>query len=152
MVGPVKDQEAFQRLSFLYQAAHCILSENPENQALARFYCYTEKTIAKRLVLQQDPSVKRTLCCSWSSLLIPGLACTQCQRRRKGQRWTVHTCLTCQQSQRFLSDPKHLLWGDWPEAQLENQADFKPSEPMPNTASLSKENMQTQTQALNTSE
>lgn len=41
---------------------------------------------------------------------------------RKGQRWTVQTCLTCQRSQRFLNDPKHLLWGDRPEAQLENQA------------------------------
>lgn len=40
----------------------------------------------------------------------------------KGQRWTVQTCLTCQRSQRFLNDPRHLLWGDRPEAQLENQA------------------------------
>ncbi|XP_041491067.1 ribonuclease P protein subunit p21 isoform X7 [Microtus oregoni] len=121
MAGPVKDREAFQRLSFLYQAAHCVLSQNPENQALARFYCHTEKTIAKRLVLRQDPSVKRTLCRGCSSLLIPGLTCTQRQRRLKGQRWTVQTCLTCQRSQRFLNDPKHLLWGDRPEAQLENQ-------------------------------
>ncbi|EGW01416.1 Ribonuclease P protein subunit p21 [Cricetulus griseus] len=103
MAGPVKDREAFQRLSFLYQvrqrcgraggpvlrprndpgcrscpqAAHCVLSQNPENQALARFYCHTEKT----LVLRQDPSVKRTLCRGCSSLLIPGLTCTQRQRR-----------------------------------------------------------------------
>lgn len=132
------------------QAAHCVLSQNPENQALARFYCHTEKTIAKRLVLRQDPSVKRTLCRSCSSLLIPGLTCTQRQRRRKGQRWTVQTCLTCQRSQRFLNDPKHLLWGDRPEAQLENQADINPSEPLPNIADLPKENIQTQ--ALNTSE
>lgn len=150
MAGPVKDREAFQRLSFLYQAAHCVLSQNPENQALARFYCHTEKTIAKRLVLRQDPSVKRTLCRGCSSLLIPGLTCTQRQRRLKGQRWTVQTCLTCQRSQRFLNDPKHLLWGDRPEAQLENQADFRPSEPLPNTAQLPKENMQPQ--ASNTSD
>ncbi|XP_051009578.1 E3 ubiquitin-protein ligase TRIM39 isoform X4 [Acomys russatus] len=144
MAGPVKDREAFQRLSFLYQAAHCVLAQNPENQALARFYCHTEKTIARRLVLRQDPSVKRTLCRSCFSLLIPGLTCTQRQRRRKGQRWTVQTCLTCHRSQRFLNDPKHLLWGDRPEAQLENQADFKPPEPLPNAAPLPKENAQPQ--------
>ncbi|XP_041491066.1 ribonuclease P protein subunit p21 isoform X6 [Microtus oregoni] len=149
MAGPVKDREAFQRLSFLYQAAHCVLSQNPENQALARFYCHTEKTIAKRLVLRQDPSVKRTLCRGCSSLLIPGLTCTQRQRRLKGQRWTVQTCLTCQRSQRFLNDPKHLLWGDRPEAQLENQADFRASEPLPNAAHLPKENKQPQASDTN---
>ncbi|XP_032703074.1 ribonuclease P protein subunit p21 isoform X1 [Lontra canadensis] len=122
MAGPVKDREAFQRLSFLYQAAHCVLAQDPMNQALARFYCYTERTIAKRLVLRRDPSVKRTLCRGCSSLLIPGLTCTQRQRRCRGQRWTVQTCLTCQRSQRFLNDPDHLLWGDRPEAQLGSQA------------------------------
>uniref|UniRef100_A0AC11BIV5 Ribonuclease P/MRP subunit p21 n=1 Tax=Ovis aries TaxID=9940 RepID=A0AC11BIV5_SHEEP len=156
MAGPVKDREALQRLSFLYQvsprrthggepnggppvtahfqAAHCVLAQDPENQALARFYCHTERTIAKRLVLRRDPSVKRTLCRGCSSLLIPGLTCTQRQRRCKGQRWTVQTCLTCQRSQRFLNDPRHVLWGDRPEAQLGNQADSKPPQPLPNTA------------------
>ncbi|XP_059035060.1 ribonuclease P protein subunit p21 isoform X3 [Mustela lutreola] len=124
MAGPVKDREAFQRLSFLYQAAHCVLAQDPMNQALARFYCYTERTIAKRLVLRRDPSVKRTLCRGCSSLLIPGLTCTQRQRRCRGQRWTVQTCLTCQRSQRFLNDPDHLLWGDRPEAQLGSQAEI----------------------------
>uniref|UniRef100_A0A8C3W7S4 Ribonuclease P/MRP subunit p21 n=1 Tax=Catagonus wagneri TaxID=51154 RepID=A0A8C3W7S4_9CETA len=143
MAGQVKDREAFQRLSFLYQAAHCVLAQDPENQALARFYCHTERTIAKRLVLRRlsftsasrDPSVKRTLCRGCSSLLIPGLTCTQRQRRCKGQRWTVQTCLTCQRSQRFLNDPRHLLWGDRPEAQLGSQADPTPPQPQPNTAS-----------------
>uniref|UniRef100_A0A8C9CKB5 Ribonuclease P/MRP subunit p21 n=1 Tax=Phocoena sinus TaxID=42100 RepID=A0A8C9CKB5_PHOSS len=157
MAGQVKDREAFQRLSFLYQvsprrrthreaaqcggppltafpqAAHCVLAQDPENQALARFYCHTERTIAKRLVLRRDPSVKRTLCRGCSSLLIPGLTCTQRQRRCKAQRWTVQTCLTCQRSQRFLNDPRHLLWGDRPEAQLGSQADPKPPQPLPNT-------------------
>ncbi|XP_042539997.1 E3 ubiquitin-protein ligase TRIM39 isoform X3 [Dipodomys spectabilis] len=116
------------------EAAHCVLAQDPENQALARFYCYTEKTIAKRLVLRRDPSVKRTVCRGCSSLLIPGLTCTQRQRRRRGQRWTVQTCLTCWRSQRFLNDPNHLLWGDRPEAQLGNQTDSKPPQPLPNTA------------------
>ncbi|XP_012591772.1 ribonuclease P protein subunit p21 isoform X2 [Microcebus murinus] len=147
MAGQVKDREAFQRLNFLYQAAHCVLAQDPENQALARFYCHTERTIAKRLVLRRtaegarapapssfsaprDPSVKRTLCRGCSSPLIPGLTCTQRQRRCRGQRWTVQTCLTCQRSQRFLNDPKHLLWGDRPEAQLGSQADPKPPQPL----------------------
>ncbi|XP_066216064.1 ribonuclease P protein subunit p21 isoform X1 [Saccopteryx leptura] len=122
MAGPVKDREAFQRLSFLYQAAHCVLARDPENQALARFYCHTERTIARRLVLRRDPSVKRSICRGCSSLLIPGLSCTQRQRRRRGQRWTVQTCLTCQRSRRLLNNPEHVLWGDRPEAQLGSPA------------------------------
>uniref|UniRef100_F7FDC6 Ribonuclease P/MRP subunit p21 n=1 Tax=Monodelphis domestica TaxID=13616 RepID=F7FDC6_MONDO len=138
MAGQVKDKEAFQRLSFLYQAAHCVLAQNPENQALARFYCHTERTIGKRLVLRhplsvlasRDPSVKRTLCRGCSSLLVPGLTCTQRQRRHLGQRWTVQTCLTCHRSRRYLNDPKHQLWGDRPEAQQGNQADLKSNKPV----------------------
>ncbi|KAL1286660.1 RPP21 [Ovibos moschatus] len=61
MAGPVKDREALQRLSFLYQAAHCVLAQDPENQALARFYCHTERTIAKRLVLRRG-GVRTTTC------------------------------------------------------------------------------------------
>lgn len=37
----------------LPQAAHCVLGQDPENQALARFYCHTERIIAKRLVLRR---------------------------------------------------------------------------------------------------
>ncbi|XP_036902778.1 ribonuclease P protein subunit p21 isoform X2 [Sturnira hondurensis] len=136
MAGPVKDREAFQRLSFLYQ--------DPENQALARFYCRTERTIARRLVLRRDPSVKRTVCRGCFSLLLPGVTCTQRQRRCRGQRWTVQTCLTCQRSQRFLNDPGHVLWGDQPEAHVGSQADSKPPQSLPNTGHLTEEKVQPQ--------
>ncbi|KAH0630391.1 hypothetical protein JD844_013387 [Phrynosoma platyrhinos] len=76
----IKDKEAFQRLSFLYQAAHCVLAHNPENQELARFYCHTQNSISRRLVLRQDPSVKRTICKSCFSLLVPGVSSTVRQR------------------------------------------------------------------------
>ncbi|XP_052600048.1 ribonuclease P protein subunit p21 isoform X2 [Peromyscus californicus insignis] len=115
MAGPVKDREAFQRLSFLYQGP------------------LGEEDALSWLLLSPHPGPH----------LHPA-------PETKGQRWTVQTCLTCQRSQRFLNDPKHLLWGDRPEAQLENQADFKPSEPLPNIAHLPKENAQPQ--ASNTSD
>ncbi|XP_021562938.1 ribonuclease P protein subunit p21 isoform X1 [Carlito syrichta] len=110
MAGPVKDREAFQRLNFLYQV------------------------IPRRLLRPRDPSVKRTLCRGCSSLLVPGLTCTQRQRRHRRQRWTVKTCLTCWRCQRFLNDPGHLLWGDRPEAQLGSQTDTKPPQSLPDTA------------------
>ncbi|XP_037106086.1 ribonuclease P protein subunit p21 [Syngnathus acus] len=118
MSGHVKDKEAYLRLNYLYQAAHCVLAENPDNVELARFYCFTQRTIAKRLVLRQDPSVKRTICKKCCSPLIPGLTATIRQRKRgKKRRVTVLRCLSCKQSKTLLNDPDYCLWQDRPEAQ-----------------------------------
>ncbi|KAM9797463.1 ribonuclease P protein subunit p21 [Syngnathus typhle] len=118
MSGHVKDKEAYLRLNYLYQAAHSVLAENPANVELARFYCFTQRTIAKRLVLRQDPSVKRTICKKCCSLLIPGLTATIRQRKRgKKRRVTVLRCLSCKQSKTLLNDPDYCLWQDRPEAQ-----------------------------------
>ncbi|XP_068124549.1 ribonuclease P protein subunit p21 [Hyperolius riggenbachi] len=121
MTGQIKDKEAFQRLNYLYQAAHCVLAQNPENVELARFYCHTEKMISKRLVLRQDPSVKRTICKRCSSLLLSGITCTVRQKKCRGQRQTVVRCLSCGLTKRFLSNPNYKLWCEQPEALLENQ-------------------------------
>ncbi|XP_063147430.1 ribonuclease P protein subunit p21 [Candoia aspera] len=117
----IKDKEAFQRLNFLYQAAHCVLAQNPNNQELARFYCHTQNSISRRLVLRQDPSVKRTICKSCFSLLVPGVSSTVRQRKCRHQRWTVVRCLNCGLTKRFLSKPDYKLWSEQPESLLENQ-------------------------------
>ncbi|KAG8587184.1 hypothetical protein GDO81_005596 [Engystomops pustulosus] len=121
MANQIKDKEAFERLNFLYQAAHCVLAANPENVELARFYCHTQKTIGKRLVLRQDPSIKRTICKRCSSLLLSGITCTVRQRKRRGQRLTLVRCLSCGVTKRFLNNPNYKLWSEQPEALLENQ-------------------------------
>ncbi|XP_029356117.1 ribonuclease P protein subunit p21 [Echeneis naucrates] len=122
MAQHVKDKEAYQRLNYLYQAAHTVLSQNPDNVELARFYCFTQRTIARRLVLRQDPSVKRTLCKKCCALLIPGVTATIRQRRKKKKtRFTVVRCLSCGQSKTLLNNPDYCLWVDRPEAQLEQQ-------------------------------
>ncbi|XP_026160566.1 ribonuclease P protein subunit p21 [Mastacembelus armatus] len=128
MAQQLKDKEAYQRLNYLYQAAHCVLSQNPENVELARFYCFTQKTIARRLVLRQDPSVKRTLCKKCSLLLIPGVsAAVRQQRKNRKTRFTVVRCLSCGQSKTLLNNPDYCLWVDHPEAQLEHQKQPGPS-------------------------
>ncbi|XP_065100749.1 ribonuclease P protein subunit p21 [Paramisgurnus dabryanus] len=122
MAGNIKDKEAYQRLNFLYQAAHCVLAQNPQNVEVARFYCFTQKTISKRLVLRQDPSVKRSICKKCCTLLIPGVTSTVRQKSGpRGQRKTVVRCLSCGLTKRFPNNPKYKLWVDQPEAQLENQ-------------------------------
>lgn len=133
MAGQIKDKEAYQRLNYLYQAAHCVLSENSENVELARFYCFTQRTIARRLVLRQDPSVKRTLCKKCCSLLIPGVTATTRQRRKNSKtRFTVVRCLSCGQSKKLLNNPDHCLWVDRPEAQLQQQKKPEPGPSLKN--------------------
>ncbi|XP_070817882.1 ribonuclease P protein subunit p21 [Chaetodon trifascialis] len=133
MAAQIKDKEAYQRLNYLYQAAHCVLSENSENVELARFYCFTQRTIARRLVLRQDPSVKRTLCKKCCSLLIPGVTATTRQRRKNSKtRFTVVRCLSCGQSKKLLNNPDHCLWVDRPEAQLQQQKKPEPGPSLKN--------------------
>ncbi|XP_017284327.1 ribonuclease P protein subunit p21 [Kryptolebias marmoratus] len=133
MAQHLKDKEAYQRLNYLYQAAHCVLSQNPNNVELARFYCFTQKTIARRLVLRQDPSVKRTICKKCCLLLIPGVTATARQRRKhKKARFTVLRCLSCGQSRTLLNNPDYCLWVDQPEAQLEQPK--QPKQPDPSTS------------------
>ncbi|KAG7467783.1 hypothetical protein JOB18_040413 [Solea senegalensis] len=129
MGQPLKDKDAYQRLNFLYQAAHCVVSQNPENVELARFYTFTQRTIARRLVLRQDPSVKRTLCKKCYSLLIPGVTATTRQKKKKRKtRFTVVKCLSCGQSKTLLNNPDYSLWSDRPEAQIEQQQEPGPDD------------------------
>ncbi|KAM9385862.1 LOW QUALITY PROTEIN: ribonuclease P protein subunit p21 [Pholidichthys leucotaenia] len=122
MAFNLKDKDAYQRLNYLYQAAHCVLAQNPENVELARFYCFTQKSIAKRLVLRQDPSVKRTICKKCCSLLVPGVTATTRQRRKNGKiRFTVTRWVSCGHKKSLLNNPDYCLWTDRPEAQLEQQ-------------------------------
>ncbi|XP_076008905.1 ribonuclease P protein subunit p21 [Genypterus blacodes] len=129
MAAQMKDKESYQRLNFLYQAAHCVVAQQPENVALARFYCFTQRTIARRLVLRQDPSVKRTLCKRCCSLLIPGVtASVRQQRKKRKTRFTVMKCLSCGQGKTLLNNPEHCLWAERPEAQQQQkQPDPGPS-------------------------
>ncbi|XP_062890789.1 ribonuclease P protein subunit p21 [Mobula hypostoma] len=116
----VKDRDAMLRVNFLYQAAHCVLAGNPDNSPLVRFYCHTQRSVCKRLVLRQDPSVKRTVCKRCSSLLVPGIS-AKVRQRRRSQRFTVVSCLHCGMSRRFQNRPDYLLWTERPEALLTAQ-------------------------------
>lgn len=134
----LKDKDAYLRLNFLYQAAHCVLAQNPDNTELARFYCFTQKTIARRLVLRQDSSVKRTLCKKCYLLLIPGVTATIRQKKKKCKdRFTVTTCLSCGEKKTFLNNPDYVLWSDRPEAQLQEQKEAHPG-PFPKNQQKSK--------------
>ncbi|XP_071954302.1 ribonuclease P protein subunit p21-like [Antedon mediterranea] len=112
---PYKD--AFQRMNFLYQAAHLTLKQDPENEELVRFYIHTMRMIAQRLVLRIEPEIKRTICKKCSLLLVPGItAITRIRGKREHHR--VVTCKSCGQVKRFNTGANHTLWSDIPNARI----------------------------------
>ena len=93
------NKDAMERINYLYQLAHEALKV--KNEGLARFYIFTLKDIAKRLVIRLDPSIKRTICKHCNSLLISGITM---RTRISSNREThvVNTCLYCGNIKRFL--------------------------------------------------
>ncbi|XP_038067500.1 ribonuclease P protein subunit p21-like isoform X2 [Patiria miniata] len=108
------NQDALQRINFLYQAAHCMLLQNPENTKLARFYITTMKNVAKKAVLRIHPNIKRTVCKRCDLLLVPGLT-SKVRVKGKRQKHVVVTCLECGGVKRFLSNNDYKLWVERPE-------------------------------------
>ncbi|XP_033631272.1 ribonuclease P protein subunit p21-like [Asterias rubens] len=108
------NQDSLQRINFLYQAAHCMLLQNPENTSLARFYITTMKNVAKKSVLRIHPGIKRTICKRCDLLLIPGLT-SKVRSRGKRQKHLVVTCIECGGVKRFVSNKDYKLWVDRPE-------------------------------------
>ncbi|XP_037982226.1 ribonuclease P protein subunit p21 [Motacilla alba alba] len=113
MAAPVRDREALQRLSFLFQAAHWAASASP---ALSRFLLRTQRAAARRLVLRMAPSVKRRWCRRCCSLLAPGRG-AGVRLRGRGQPRLVLRCLTCGHGRRYLCRPEPRPPGPRPPGQ-----------------------------------
>ena len=99
--------DAMTRMNYLYQLAHLALQS--KNESLARFYIYTMKGIAKRLVIKIDHTIKRTICKYCNSLLIAGITM---RVRVSSNREThiVNTCLYCGKQKKYLARPDYELF------------------------------------------
>ncbi|KAM3847522.1 ribonuclease P protein subunit p21 isoform 2-T3 [Vipera latastei] len=133
-LGPVQSQRPSLQTTWGYQVLSTVKSPSS---------CLLKKAVLlwrrrRKLVTRshRDPSVKRTICKSCFSLLVPGISSTVRQRKRRHQRWTVVQCLNCGLSKRFLSNPGYKLWSEQPESLLENQtpAAVGPKGQIPNPA------------------
>ncbi|XP_046362934.2 ribonuclease P protein subunit p21-like [Haliotis rufescens] len=113
----IANKETFQRINFLYQAAHQCLETSPHDVSLCRYYIHTLKTLAKRQVLRLHPDMRRTLCKMCSVLLLPGVT-ARVRTGKKQIKLTQVTCLECGASKRFPWKPDHQLWADTEEAWL----------------------------------
>ncbi|EKM75562.1 hypothetical protein AGABI1DRAFT_132102 [Agaricus bisporus var. burnettii JB137-S8] len=69
---------------------------------LARMYVRTMNVVGQRTTTKMDPSVKRTICKSCSSVLIPGISARIRNRpSRQHQHLMIYTCLKCDTSRRI---------------------------------------------------
>ena len=103
-------RDAFQRLNFLYQAAHCAMSMNPPETDLARYYARMMKTLSLKNLLRLSPHIKRNICKSCCNLLLPGVTCTI---RNSNKKTLIVKCCDCKYTRRFpLQDVDYQLWQD----------------------------------------
>lgn len=110
----IPQKDVHQRLNYLYQAAHTVLTISPDNWELSQHYSSTLMVLAKRNVLRLHPQVKRTLCKICNMILIPGVT-AKTRTGMKGEKHIVIHCLHCGTSKKFLSKKDFILWHDRPE-------------------------------------
>jgi len=92
-----RDDEALERMNYLYQAAALYTSRSPN---LTRFYLSTMRKIGNRLVLRCHAGVKKTICRTCHMLLVPGVSASV-RGEGKDQSAVSVRCLECQRVQRF---------------------------------------------------
>ncbi|XP_025103153.1 ribonuclease P protein subunit p21-like [Pomacea canaliculata] len=111
------NKEVFQRINFLYQAAHFALVQTPSQPQLCCFYINTLRTVAEKHVIRLHPEMKRTICKKCCILLLPGITATV-RSKKKGEKCTLVSCLECGNVKRFPWRKTHQLWIEKPDAWL----------------------------------
>ncbi|XP_034250094.1 ribonuclease P protein subunit p21-like [Thrips palmi] len=108
-------KESFQRMNFLYQAAHVTLAKDHKNCDIPAYFGNSMVSIARKSVLRMEPSIKREFCKGCNSLLKSGL--TARIRIRSGNM--ICTCLRCGTVKRFPTKRQYKLWSECDDACLE---------------------------------
>lgn len=121
-------KDVFQRLNFLYQAAHIALTGSSADWDLSRHYTTTLRTLAQKNVLRLHPNLKRTLCKSCDMLLIPGIS-SKVRLKEGKMEILIVECLNCNTIKRFPCQKDFSLWHDKPE-NIDQIIVLEPSRPL----------------------
>ncbi|KAL0105591.1 hypothetical protein PUN28_015823 [Cardiocondyla obscurior] len=102
-------------MNYLYQASHFIASKN---RVAASYFGNNMVACAKKAVIRMEPNLKRTICKSCQSPLIPGETARVrlVSKPIKGIKWT---CLTCMNTKRYPTKKGCKLWLDQSESLVE---------------------------------
>ncbi|XP_015588459.1 ribonuclease P protein subunit rpr2 [Cephus cinctus] len=105
-------KDVFERMNYLYQASQFVASKN---KTVASYYGNVMVNCGKKAVLRMEPDLKRSICKSCQTPLIPGETARVRlgSKPRKLIRWT---CLTCRSIKKFPTKQGHKLWSDQAES------------------------------------
>lgn len=113
---PRVSKDPYLRTSYLFQVASFYASHN--NPVMARLMGRNVDLVLKRTVLKLLPHLKRVMCKTCSTVLVPGLTMAmEVENALKNSEKAdvlVHTCLSCQTKKRFPigKDRNHQLFCD----------------------------------------
>ncbi|KAL6454591.1 Rpp21 Ribonuclease P protein subunit p21 [Candida maltosa Xu316] len=104
----VANRDNYARLSHLYQIGNNLATSTNHSghEILARGYNRNLDLLSKRTVIKLSPHLKRSLCKSCNSLLIPGLTVSVyienlSKEKSKHNDVLIHKCLNCDKIKRF---------------------------------------------------
>ncbi|XP_043266811.1 ribonuclease P protein subunit rpr2 [Venturia canescens] len=103
-------KDVFERMNFLYQASRFVAGKS---EVAASHYGNVMMSCAKKAVLRVEPEVKRTICKSCQSPLIPGET-ARIRIKSKPVKAVQWTCLVCKTTRKIPSKKPHNLWIDDP--------------------------------------
>ncbi|XP_046992021.1 ribonuclease P protein subunit p21 isoform X2 [Schistocerca americana] len=110
-----QEEEAFQRMNFLYQAAASLLLKYPNHFDIATHYGAIMRSISKKSVLRMDISLKRSICKGCSIQLIPGVT-AKVRIKNRPSPCVLWTCTICNTSKRYHNKKGYLTWTGRPES------------------------------------
>lgn len=95
----------YARISYLYQASNHFAA-NPKYAILSRALARNVNLVSKKAVSKVTPGMKRTICKTCHSVLVPGInVVMEIENRSKAKApqsdILVHTCNTCGEKKRF---------------------------------------------------
>lgn len=126
MASKKSNQDAFNRMNFLYQAANmCIKMPTEQSVRMAAYYGMLLRGVGKKAQARMDPGMKRTLCKGCHTVLVPGVTATVKLQKKPASR-VVWLCKCCSTIKRFNLRKDYKIWVEQTEAvvgQTNNKAE-----------------------------
>lgn len=103
------------RINYLYQLSMTLAEQCP---GLSSTYNSILKGICQKNLLKIDPEIKRNICKTCNTMLIPGKTVT-CRIIKKSKGMVKWTCNFCGKSKNFRKNDNYCMWSENPQFLLQ---------------------------------